>query len=486
MSNVRLRFAPSPTGFLHIGGARTAIFNYLLARKTGGSFLLRIEDTDKQRSKQEYEDDILDAIRWLGLEWDEEPLRQSKRKTFHQEMVDELIERRKAFRCFLTPEETQKLKQEREAMGIHTAFRSPYRDIDPEESEEKMIAGKPFAVRFYVPDEPVVYIDGVHGKVEIPADSIEDFVLLRTDGTPTYQVAVVGDDYEMGITHVVRGDDHISNTPKQILIYKALGWTAPEFAHVPLILGPDKKRLSKRHGAAAVTEYREKGYLPEAILSFMAMLGWSPGDDRELMTHDELVEVFTTEGINKRSAVFDERKLEWVNGQFLSMREDDDILEMLKQPFADRVADGRLPAGAAKMLPIAIHLLKSRSHFPADILDRGDYFFKEPETVDAKAAKKRLKDPETPAWLDELASRYNAIDEFTVETTEQVIRVYSEELEVGAGNLIHPIRLAVSGQPSGPGLFELLEGLGKETVVRRLKWLAEFLREKGTPPDLEE
>ena len=480
---IALRFAPSPTGHLHIGGARTAVFNFLLARKLGGKFLLRIEDTDRERSKPEYEKDIFDAIRWLGLEWDEEPLRQSTRRSFHREIVEELIERGWAYRCFMDPEEAGRIKKDAIARGLPGAFRSPDRTLDKKEAERRALSGESHAVRFRVGEEPVRYSDGVHRNIEVAPDTIEDFVLMRRDGTPTYQVAVVADDFEMGVTHVIRGDDHVSNTPKQILIYNALGWEQPDFAHVPLILGPDKKRLSKRHGATAVTEFRRRGYLPEAVLSYLALLGWSPGDNRENMTLEELTEAFSIEGINDRSAIFDEQKLEWVNGQFVSMMPDERIEKLLRPLFAERVASGEYPQGSGRMLPVAVGLLKSRCHFPMEIIDRNPYFFKDPVQVEPKAARKRLKDKQTPERLEALASRYEDLEDFDEDSVERTLRELVEELEIGAGKLIHPIRLAVTGQGSGPGLFELLVGLGRETVVRRMRWLAEHLRERGCPPD---
>ncbi|MDP8208806.1 MAG: glutamate--tRNA ligase [Candidatus Electryonea clarkiae] len=484
MSIPRLRFAPSPTGYLHIGGARTAIFNWLLARKLGGKFLLRIEDTDKSRSKKEYEDDILDAMQWLNIVPDEELLRQSNQGSFYREVVDALIQRGAAYRDFVSPEETEMLKAESIKSGVQVAFRGIHRDMNQETSDRLVETGEPYAVRFKIPDESVVFQDGVHGKVEVPPDSIEDFVIMRRDFTPTYQVAVVSDDFLMGITHVIRGDDHISNTPKQTLIYKAMGWEPPEFIHVPLILGPDKKRLSKRHGASAVTEYRDKGYQPEAIFNFLALLGWSPGDDRENMTPEEMIEAFSIKGINPKSAVFDEKKLEWMNGEYLSRLPDEVLIKQLRPVIAEKVISGELPKGCGSMLPVAVKLIKSRARVPLDIIDRNLYFFKEPETLDPKAAKKRLKDPETPERLEELARRFDALSDFNEETTDEVLRTYAEELEVGSGKLIHPTRLAVTGIGGGPGLYDVLIALGKEKVINRMKWLADLLREKGTPPNL--
>ena len=483
MTEVRVRFAPSPTGFLHIGGVRTAIFNYLFARRMDGKFLIRIEDTDKGRSKQEYEDDILDALQWLGLKWDEEPLRQSTRMTRHRELVEELIESGHAFRCFVSPEKAAAIKAAEMERGGINAFRSPDRELTQSESQARVDAGEPFAIRFKVPSLEVSFTDHVRGTVTTPAHTIDDFIILRQDGTPTYMMAVVVDDSEMEITHVIRGADHITNTPKQVLLYDALNLPVPEFAHVPLILGPDKKRLSKRHGAAAVTEYRTKGYLPEAVFSFMSTLGWSTGEDKEVFSRDELIEQFDLKGINKASAVFNEQKLEWMNAQFMSQTGDDELQQMLRPEFAHRIESGQYPHGTGPMLAKAVELLKTRAHFPMDILDKGDYFFNDPTAlVDRKAARKRLKDPDTPNRLDELAKQFAALSEFTDETADEALLIYTEKLEVNSGALIHPTRLAVSGMGSGPSLFELLVALGQETTVRRMRTMAAHLRRHGTPP----
>lgn len=482
---VRVRFAPSPTGYLHIGGARTAIFNYLYARHSGGRFLLRIEDTDRRRSRREYEQDILAALAWLGLEWDEEPLRQSARISRHREMVDALLESGAAFRCFVPLEKAERIKQAEMERGGINAFRSPDRELSAKQSQARADAGEPFAIRFRIPTLDVSFHDAVRGTVSTPAHTIDDFILMRRDGSPTYMTAVVCDDSDMGITHVIRGADHITNTPKQVLLYQALAAPVPEFAHVPLILGPDRKRLSKRHGAQALTEYREQGYLPEAVLSYLSTLGWSSGDDRELFTRDQLLENFTLAGINKASAVFDEQKLEWMNAQFMSQQPDERLQQMLRREFARRIMAGEIPHGTGPMLAKAVNVLKTRAHFPIDILDKGRYFFTDPELIeDRKAAKKRLKDPATPDRLEELANRYEKLSGFDEHSSEQALREYADELEVGAGKLIHPTRLAVSGVGSGPSLFAMLGALGKKTVMRRLRTLARFLREHGTPPDL--
>ncbi len=484
---LRVRFAPSPTGNLHIGGARTAIFNYLLAKKHGGTFLLRIEDTDRERSKPEYEREIIDSMAWLGLHADEKPLHQSTRLDAHRTAVRTMLENGSAFRCFLTVEQAKELKEKAMQAGEENAFRSPDRDLDPAQSQRRADAGESFAIRLKVPEGETRYPDGVHGEVVTPNFSVDDFILQRTDGTPTYMMAVVADDHEMGVTYVLRGDDHITNTPKQIMIYNALNWNPPQFAHVPLILGPDKKRLSKRHGATAISEYRKRGYLPEAVVSFLAMLGWNPKDERENLTLEELIDAFDLSGINPKSAVFDEQKLEWVNGEFLSRKPDGEIQSLLQAEFDRRVAGGSLPESSRPMLPVAISMLKSRARFPEDILNYGFYFFSDPTTlVDVKAAKKRLKDPQTPELLEELAARFEKLEAPSTESIENMLRGLAEEKAINPGLLIHSTRLAVSGQGVGPSLFELLAALGLETVVRRMRWLAGFLREKGTPPKLED
>ncbi len=487
MSELRVRFAPSPTGFLHIGGVRTAIFNWLLARNAGGKFLLRIEDTDPTRSKLEFEEDILAAMKALGLDWDEEPLRQSERLEAYTEVVESLLKSGNAYRCFLSSEESQALKEKDRLDGNDGGFRSPHRSLTTEETDLRVEAGEAYTVRFRIPDDEITYTDGVHGDITVPARTIEEFIIMRSDGTPTYQIAVVTDDNEMGINHVVRGDDHIYNTPKQILIYKSMGWEPPEFSHVPLILGSDRKRLSKRHGATAVSDYLKQGYMPEAVLSFMAMLGWSPGDEREVMGREELIAEFGIKGITARSSVFDEQKLEWVNGEFVSSLPEEYLIGLLQDELSTRIEDGRLPEGAQEHLPTAVSLLKSRCRFVGDIIEKGEYFFVDPTTiVDRKAAKKRLKDPATPSYLRDLADKFAQLDDFNHDDIEVTLRSIAEAKEVGTGKFIHPTRLAVSGIGSGPGLFELLEGLGKETVVRRMHWLAAFLEEKGTPPQLED
>jgi glutamyl-tRNA synthetase len=316
---IAVRFAPSPTGYLHIGGARTAIFNWLFAKKHGGTFYLRIEDTDLQRSGEEMTRAILESLTWIGLDWHGDPIHQSQRFHIYQDFAHRLLRERQAYRCFCSPEQINAARERARAEKQTFKYDGRCRRLSQAEIESSLAAKQPFAIRFAVqPGGATSFKDEVRDEVSFDNEAIDDFVILRSDGWPTYHLAVVIDDHEMGITHVIRGEDHISNTPKQVLLYGAFAWPLPVFAHVPLILGPDKSRLSKRHGATAVGAYAAKGFLPEALFNFLARLGWSPGDDREMLTKAELIELFDLSGISKSGAVFDEKKLEWMNGQYMS------------------------------------------------------------------------------------------------------------------------------------------------------------------------
>ncbi len=318
MSKPRVRFAPSPTGYLHVGGARTALFNWLYARHTGGTHVLRIEDTDRERSTEEHTKVILDGLRWLGVTWDEGPFFQGAYAAQHQADAERLLAEGKAYRCFCTREELDSQRARAEAAGGGFRYDRRCRNLAPAEIERRARAGAPSTIRFIVDDAEIAWDDAVHGRISFQGRDLDDFVILRSDNSAIYNLAVVSDDIAMRITHVIRGDDHISNTPKQIALYRALGKEPPVFAHVPMILGPDGKKLSKRHGATAVGDYQEQGILPAAMRNFLALLGWSPGGDREILPEEEMVQLFSLEGIQKKPAVFDTTKLEWMNGQYLS------------------------------------------------------------------------------------------------------------------------------------------------------------------------
>jgi len=478
---VRVRFAPSPTGDLHVGGVRTALFNYLYARHTDGRFLLRIEDTDRERSTPEAVQVILDGLAWLGLDPDEEIVYQSRRMELHRAAALELLERGGAYRCFCAPEELTGRREEARRQGRPYKYDRRCLHLPPEEVNSRLDEGRPYAVRLKVPEGEIRFQDGVHGEIRVSGEEIEDFVLLRRDGSPTYMLAVVVDDADMGITHIIRGDDHISNTPKQILLYRALDRPQPEFAHVPLILGTDKKRLSKRHGATSITHYREAGYLPETMINCLGLLGWSPGDDRNVINRQELTQLFDISGIQSSGAVFDEAKLQWLSGQYISGTEYASVSGELGR-FAEMAAsEGRLEAiPPPEQIETAWNLMRSRIHLLSDLFDRGLYMFRDPDTYEPKGVRKYFSGENIAESLSSLAEDFDRLEPFNAETTEKLIRARAEEWGLSAGKLIHPVRLAVSGVTVGPGLFELLEALGQETVVRRIRHAANEIQ-SGRP-----
>ncbi|RKZ01002.1 MAG: glutamate--tRNA ligase [Candidatus Hydrothermota bacterium] len=450
---VRVRFAPSPTGFLHVGGARTALYNWLFARHEGGKFLLRIEDTDRERSTPEMVDYIVEGLSWLGLDWDEEPIFQSHRLDVYKKYAEDLVKRGLAYYARTVDEEQAGERTRREWV-----------EAAPEE-----IGKVPLAVRFRVPVEgETSYEDLIRGLITFKNSEIGDFTILRSDGTPTYQLACVLDDHFMGITHVIRGEDHIPNTPKQILLYRAFGWDTPLFAHLPMILGPDKKKLSKRHGATAVLEYRDMGILPEALFNFLALLGWSPGEDREIGPKDEMIRLFDIRRVGKRAAVFDINKLLWMNSVYIRMKTDEELLRLVLPLFEERrlVKDD---SDREKLLRV-IPLLKERARVLPDFVEMGFYFFSDEFEYEEKGVRKYLQDPEVPGRLRLLRERLADIPEgeFRQEKIEETLRGLAGKLGIKAALLIHPTRLLLTGRTQGPGLFELMEVLGRDECLRRL------------------
>jgi glutamyl-tRNA synthetase len=469
---VRVRFAPSPTGFLHVGGARTALFNWLFARHHGGVFVLRIEDTDRERSSDAMVQAILDGMEWLGLDWDEGPHHQADGVDRHRRDALRLLDEGKAYRCFCSPdvlEEKRRAAEERKEgyrYDRHCTLR-----VDRAEADRRAAAGEPFTVRFAVPEGETVWDDAVHERTRFDNADIDDFIILRTDGTPIYNMAVVSDDHEMGITHVIRGDDHMSNTPKQILLYRALGWPPPIFAHVPMILGADGKRLSKRHGATAVGQYREQGILPPALVNFLALLGWSPGDDTEVMAADELIRRFSLEGINKKGSVFDPEKLEWLNGQYLHRMSAAELEPLI----ADRLAAAGLAlpgelATRQAWFHRLLDLLKVRSRTLEELVGLARPFLVDDVEPEPDAVKKHwAKRPDEVAdHLRQVRERLAGAERWEEEALEALLRGLAEELGIGAGKLIHPLRVAVTGTVASAGIFEVLVLLGRERSLRRI------------------
>ncbi|HSE41156.1 MAG TPA: glutamate--tRNA ligase [Acidobacteriota bacterium] len=468
--NVRVRFAPSPTGYLHVGGARTALYNFLYARKKNGVFVLRIEDTDVQRSSQEMVDVILNSLKWLQLTWDEGPYYQSQRLDLYRKAAFELAEKGKAYRCFCTPDE---INVRREAgmkeKGMWKYDRLCY-NLTPEEIERKIESGIPFAIRFLVPPGQTSFDDLVHGKIELDHSQVDDFVLLRSDGHPTYHLSVVVDDIDMKITHIVRGDDHISNTPKQILLYEAFEKQTPHFAHIPLILGTDKKRLSKRHGSVAVEEYQRTGILPEALVNFLALLGWNPGDEREIMMLDELVREFDLDRVNSSNAVFDLKKLLWMNSKYLSMIPLQRLIELLL-PQLKHVEWKNDP-----LFEKRVDLMRTRAQTILEIEDLLTPFYSNDFPYDPSALAKMKKDPAVPALLEELLASLDSLELWNHQMLETQFRNFAESHGIKSAVIIHPVRLAISGKTGGPGLFEFLELMGMQNTFERMKRFIDTLR----------
>ncbi len=479
---MRVRFAPSPTGYLHVGGARTALFNWLLVRQQGGVFVLRIEDTDRERSSEEHSQAILHGLEWLGIDWDEGPHFQSEGLDRHRADVRKLLEAGRAFRDFSTSEEVVRDREEdREAGKPLRLARGRSESLDPEEESRRVEAGEPFAVRFRVPEGETVWDDLVHGDMRFQNGDLDDLVILRGDGSPIYNMAVVSDDAHMSITHVIRGDDHLSNTPKQILIYQALELPVPRFGHMPLILGPDGKRLSKRHGATAVAEYEGDGILPSAMFNFLSLLGWSPGDDQEVMSLQQLVELFSMERVLKKSAVFDLKKLEWLNGQHLAATDSRELESRVIQGLVEKgvAAEGDLASRGEWLLNL-IDLLKVRSRRVDEIPAQAAIYFGDEVAFEEQAvAKIWAKDPDsTVVRLRALRLLFQECA-WEGEALEGVVRGFAESEGVGVGKVIHPLRVAVTGQTASPGIFDVLMVLGREVSLSRIDAAIAFM--EGDP-----
>lgn len=471
----RVRFAPSPTGYLHVGGARTALFNWLYARKHRGTMILRIEDTDAERNKPELVEGIIDGLKWLGVDWDEGPFYQSERTSLYRESAKKLLANGTAFLCYCPPERYvggDHAKEGAEKSQLRKVLRCTCRDGKPPSPDTKP------AIRFKVPlGGSTKFLDAVFGEREFANDDIEDFVLLRSGkededfGQAMYQMSVVVDDIDMRITHVVRGADHISNTPKQVLLYRALGVEPPVFAHVPLILGADKSRLSKRHGATDVNMYRREGFLPEAFRNFLALLGWAPGGDEEFFRTNDLIERFSLEGVSRTNGVFDRAKLEWFNTQYLQKLPIEDLLPDVEQQLRqDRLWKEEWAVGAGhEWFRKTVDLLRPRVRLLPDFSKWSRAFFSDEFALDPAAKAKFWKDERVPALLKNLADALGALAEWNHDACDHASRKVAEEAGVKAGLLINATRVAIVGQAVAPPLFDTMVVLGQERVVRRLR-----------------
>ncbi|MBI5420377.1 MAG: glutamate--tRNA ligase [Deltaproteobacteria bacterium] len=456
MSSVVTRFAPSPTGYLHIGGARTALFNWLYARRTGGKFILRIEDTDKERSTPELARAILDGMSWLGMGWDEGPYFQTGRMELYRREADRLLREAKAYRCVCTPEELDARREAAKARGEKPRYDGRCRNLPPATAE-----GKRSVIRFRTPESgQTVVHDLFRGDVTFEHAELDDLVLIRSDGLPTYNYVVVIDDATMGITHVLRGDDHLNNTPKQILLYESLGYSLPRFGHFPMILGPDGTRLSKRHGAMSVMAYEEMGYLPEAMVNYLVRLGWSHGD-QEIFSVDELKKCFTLENIGKSAGKFNPEKLLHLNAHYIKTVDPERIARLLI-PFLARKG---IEATPSPWLVSVVRTLQERSRTLLEMADSAEYYFREKET-DPKAAAKFLT-PEIATVFEEIAAAFSALPEFSHAAMDSTLNAIVAK-RGGTLKIHQPIRVALTGGTASPGLFEVMEVLGREEVVRRL------------------
>jgi glutamyl-tRNA synthetase len=480
--DVRVRFAPSPTGYLHVGGLRTALYNYLFARHHGGKLVLRIEDTDQTRKVEGAVENLINTLEWAGIDYDEGPKRggsfgpyvQSERLEIYAEYAQRLLRQGDAYYCFCTPERLEQVRQQRLSEKRSPGYDRHCRDIDPDEARRRKESGEACVVRMNMPLEGEVEFDDlIRGRVSIPTEALDDQVILKSDGYPTYHLAVVVDDHMMEISHVIRGEEWLSSTPKHVLLYRFFGWELPQFAHLPLLLNPDKSKLSKRQGDVAVEEYRAKGYLKEAMVNFIAFLGWNPGDERELFSLEELVREFTLERVGKSGAVFNVEKLTWMNSQYLRMKPDAEVLALLNEELKASGID------ATKLtddyLLLVIGAMRERAAFVKDFVQQCPYFYGAPRSYDPDVQKKRWK-PETAGHLKALSAEFSSLQNPSKQDYEASLQAVSQTLNVKPAELIHPLRLAVSGMGAGPGLYDILFILGKDETIRRIQSAVETLR----------
>ncbi len=476
---VRVRFAPSPTGHLHVGGARTALFNWLFARNKCGTFILRIEDTDRERSTEESYRGIVDAMRWLGLDWDEgpevgggcEPYFQSERRSHYARWAERLMAEEKAYRCFCTAEDLAGRKEAMMKLGRDPKYDGRCRDLAPETVSGYMGRGVPHVIRLKSPDEGmVVFEDVVHGGISVEAGRIDDFIIVKSDGFPTYNFAAAVDDAEMEITHIIRGDDHLSNTPRQVLLYRAFGVDPPVFAHVPLIMGPDKGRLSKRHGSTSVQQFRDDGYLPEAMLNYLALLGWSYDDSAQLFTPDELIEKFSLERVSDAPAVFDYQKLQWMNAEYMKRKPVEERVHLV-MPYLRGAGLVEEPLGDEGFGYVrrVVEVVGERLKMARDIVALADFFFVGDVEYEEKAAEKFLKRHYVGPAFRILEDRLEKLHAYNEIGLEELMRGLAAEMGLKPGELIHPVRVALSGRRHSPGIFDVMALLGKERVIERLR-----------------
>lgn len=474
MNEIRVRFAPSPTGYLHVGGLRTALYNFLFARNKNGKFILRIEDTDRNRYVEGAVENLINTLKWCGLDYDEGPSKeglcgpyiQSERLTFYNNSVSELIKNKKAYYCFCTPERLSKLKDGQQKRNEQTMYDKHCLNLPESEIENNLKSSMPYVIRMNVEHGKTVIVDDIiRGVVEFNSSTIDDQILIKSDGYPTYHLANVVDDHFMKISHVIRGEEWLPSTPKHVLLYDAFGWEKPKFAHLPLLLNPDKSKLSKRQGDVAVEDYRTKGYLKEALVNFVLLLGWNPGDEREFFYINEMIENFSLERVNKSGAVFNVEKLNWLNAEHLRHKKNEELLLLLKE---EMTAAGYIHSDFKDSYLIeVISLMKERVSFIKEIPEKGFYFFTDPVEYESDTVKKRWTS-ESHSYLEKLKEAFVLLDNPAKEDYEAALKKTAEHLNVSVGKLIHPLRLAVSGVGGGPGVYDIANAIGKENTLRRI------------------
>ncbi len=478
-SVVRVRFAPSPTGELHVGGARTALYNWLFAHHHDGKFILRLEDTDEQRSQDEFLDSILNSLTWLGLDWDEGPVSQSERLDLYRDYISLLMNSGHAYYCFASQEVLDEQRQElHDDQEENWVYRGADRDLAADEVRKRIEAEEPHTVRFKVPGEGSITVnDLVQGEVAFECSTIEDFVLLRSDEKPTYHLSNVVDDIEMGITHVIRGADHLSNTPKQVLVYQALDAKLPEFGHLPLILGQDGKRLSKRHGATSVTYFHDKGYLPGAVVNYLSLLGWNAGDDREVFTVTELISEFSLEGVNKSNPKFDLEKLSWLNGEYISKVPAGELREAVRDALRVRGCwEEELDMERRDYFFALIELWQSRARTTNELADNIAPFLTEAFAYQPDGIKEHIQGKDVLGLVEAFREILLQVDPWEQEELETTLREVVEGMDREAADLIHVVRVALTGKKASPGIFEVLEMMSRDKARARLDRMIRYLR----------
>lgn len=477
MTNVRVRFAPSPTGELHVGGARTALFNYLYVRAAGGTFVLRIDDTDLERSRSDYIDKLISAMRWLGLDWDEGPYYQSRRLAEYSREAGRLIAEKKAYRCYCSIEELAESRDAARKDNKTFLYPGTCRNLSEADEEALRDEGREAVIRLLTPDQGTTVVeDVIRGTVSFENSNLDDFIILKSNGLPTYNFASIVDDLQMGITHVIRAEEHLSNTPRQLLCALALGYELPVFAHVPMILAPDRSKLSKRHGATSVEEFHNEGYLPEALVNYLALLGWSPGGEQEIYSIEEMITMFNLEKVVKTAAVYDINKLAWMNGHYIREYPIDKLIDAAIPFFQARgLLEGELSKEEIDFFRQVIESVRERARTLKELAEAADYFYLDQYDYDEKGVKKAFKKEGAAELIRKLTEEINSLESFNADTTESLFHSLSERLGLSFGQLIQPARLAITGRTGGPGLFEIMALLGREKTIERMERAADFI-----------